>query len=51
MSRHYPYAGMYAKQALESLGVFAKVEPKLAQADNIRTALTLVSGEAEFGGW
>jgi molybdate transport system substrate-binding protein len=42
--------GMYAKQALESLGVFAKVEPKLAQADNIRTALTLVSrGEAKFG--
>ena len=41
---------MYAKQALESLGVFAKVEPKLAQADNIRTALTLVSrGEAKFG--
>ena len=42
--------GIYAKQALESLGVFAKVEPKLAQADNIRTALTLVSrGEAKFG--
>jgi molybdate transport system substrate-binding protein len=29
--------GIYAKQALENLGVFAKVEPKLAQADNIRT--------------
>jgi len=42
--------GIYAKQALENLGVFAKVEPKLAQADNIRTALTLVSrGEAKFG--
>ncbi len=42
--------GIYAKQALEKLGVFAKVEPKLAQADNIRTALTLVSrGEAKFG--
>jgi molybdate transport system substrate-binding protein len=42
--------GIYAKQALESLGVFAKVSPKLAQADNIRTALALVSrGEAKFG--
>jgi len=42
--------GIYAKEALESLGVFAKVEPKLAQADNIRAALTLVSrGEAKFG--
>nr|WP_036261419.1 molybdate ABC transporter substrate-binding protein [Methylocapsa aurea] len=42
--------GIYAKQALESLGVFANVEPKLAQADNIRNALTLVSrGEARFG--
>jgi molybdate transport system substrate-binding protein len=43
-------AGIYAKQALESLGVFAGVEPKLAQADNVRNALTLVSrGEAKFG--
>jgi molybdate transport system substrate-binding protein len=42
--------GIYAKQALETLGVFENVEPKLAQADNIRTALTLVSrGEAKFG--
>ncbi len=42
--------GMYAKQALESLGIWAKVEPKLAQADNIRNALNLVSrGEAKFG--
>ena len=42
--------GIYAKQALESLGIFASVEPKLAQGDNIRTALTLVSrGEAKFG--
>lgn len=42
--------GIYAKQALESLGVFASVEPKLAQADNIRNALSLVSrGEARFG--
>jgi molybdate transport system substrate-binding protein len=42
--------GIYAKQALESLGIFTKVEPKLAQADNIRSALALVSrGEAKFG--
>jgi len=42
--------GIYAKEALESLGVFASVEPKLAQADNVRNALTLVSrGEAIFG--
>ena len=39
-----------AKQALEKPGIWAKVEPKLAQADNIRNALTLVSrGEAKFG--
>jgi molybdate transport system substrate-binding protein len=43
-------AGIYARQALESLGVFAGVEPKLAQADNVRNALILVSrGEARFG--
>jgi molybdate transport system substrate-binding protein len=42
--------GIYAKQALEKLGIWTTVEPKLAQADNIRTALTLVSrGEAKFG--
>jgi molybdate transport system substrate-binding protein len=43
-------AGIYAKEALESLGVFAGVAPKLAQADNVRNALILVSrGEAKFG--
>jgi molybdate transport system substrate-binding protein len=43
-------AGIYAKEALESLGVFAGVELKLAQADNVRNALNLVSrGEAKFG--
>ncbi len=43
-------AGIYAKEALESLGIFAGVEPKLAQADNVRNALILVSrGEARFG--
>ncbi|VFU06959.1 molybdate ABC transporter substrate-binding protein [Methylocella tundrae] len=42
--------GIYAKQSLEKLGVWDKVEPKLAQADNIRSALNLVSrGEARFG--
>jgi molybdate transport system substrate-binding protein len=42
--------GIYAKQALDALGIWAKVEPKLAQADNIRNALNLVSlGEARFG--
>lgn len=42
--------GIYAKQSLEKLGIWADVEPKLAQADNIRNALNLVSrGEAKFG--
>jgi molybdate transport system substrate-binding protein len=42
--------GIYAKQVLEKLGVWADVEPKLAQADNIRNALNLVArGEAKFG--
>ena len=43
-------AGIYGREALESLGVFAGVEPKLAQADNVRNALNLVArGEAKFG--
>ncbi|MGB6175309.1 MAG: molybdate ABC transporter substrate-binding protein [Methylocella sp.] len=43
-------AGIYAKEGLESLGVFAGVEPKLAQASDVRNALNLVSrGEAKFG--
>jgi len=42
--------GIYAQQALESLGIFASVKPELAQADNIRNALNLVArGEAKFG--
>ncbi len=42
--------GIYAKEALEKLGVFESVESKLAQADNIRSALNLVArGEAKFG--
>jgi molybdate transport system substrate-binding protein len=42
--------GIYAKEALQALGVWDAVEPKLAQADNIRSALALVArGEAKFG--
>jgi molybdate transport system substrate-binding protein len=42
--------GIYAKEALESLLVWSAVEPKLAQAENIRAALALVArGEAKFG--
>ncbi|HTV33775.1 MAG TPA: molybdate ABC transporter substrate-binding protein [Methylocella sp.] len=42
--------GIYAKEALESLGVFSKVKGKLAQAQNIRGALSFVArGEAKFG--
>jgi molybdate transport system substrate-binding protein len=42
--------GIYAQEALESLGVLAGVEAKLAQADNVRNALNLVArGEAKFG--
>jgi molybdate transport system substrate-binding protein len=42
--------GIYAKEAFEKLGVWTAVEPKLAQADNIRNALNLVArGEAKFG--
>jgi molybdate transport system substrate-binding protein len=42
--------GIYAKEALQSLAVWDAVEPKLAQAENIRAALALVArGEAKFG--
>jgi molybdate transport system substrate-binding protein len=42
--------GIYAKEAFEKLGIWSAIEPKLAQADNIRNALTLVArGEAKFG--
>ena len=36
-------AGKYGKAALEALGVWAAVEPKVAQAENVRAALKLVS--------
>jgi molybdate transport system substrate-binding protein len=43
-------AGLYAKAALEKLGVWASVESKLAMAENVRAALVLVArGEAPLG--
>ncbi|HEY1736766.1 MAG TPA: molybdate ABC transporter substrate-binding protein [Methylovirgula sp.] len=43
-------AGIYGKEALQKLGVWTDVQPKLAQADNVRAALILVArGEAKFG--
>jgi molybdate transport system substrate-binding protein len=43
-------AGLYAKAALEKLGSWAAVEPKLAMAESVRAALVLVSrGEAPLG--
>lgn len=43
-------AGKYGKAALEALGVWAAVESKIAQSDNVRSALALVArGEAPFG--
>jgi len=42
--------GIYAKAALEKLGVWASVEPKMAMASNVRAALVLVArGEAPLG--
>jgi molybdate transport system substrate-binding protein len=42
--------GIYAKQALEKLGLWAAIEPKMAMADNVRAALILVArGEAPLG--
>jgi molybdate transport system substrate-binding protein len=43
-------AGKYSKAALESLGVWADVEGRIAQAENVRAALKLVAtGEAPLG--
>jgi molybdate transport system substrate-binding protein len=43
-------AGKYGKAALQALGVWAEVEERLAEADNVRAALALVSrGEAPLG--
>ncbi|THD84753.1 molybdate ABC transporter substrate-binding protein [Aliigemmobacter aestuarii] len=43
-------AGQYGKAALESLGLWSQVETRVAQSDNVRAALALVSmGEAPLG--
>jgi molybdate transport system substrate-binding protein len=43
-------AGQYGKAALENLGLWTSVEAKVAQSDNVRAALILVStGEAPYG--
>ncbi|GAU84584.1 molybdate ABC transporter substrate-binding protein [Bosea sp. BIWAKO-01] len=43
-------AGKYGKAALEKLGGWDKIKDKVAQADNVRAALLLVSrGEAPLG--
>ena len=42
--------GIYAKAALEKLGVWPSVEPKMAMTANVRAALVLVArGEAPLG--
>jgi len=42
--------GKYAKAALDKLGAWAAVEPKMAMAENVRAALALVArGEAALG--
>src|SRR5580698_4350714 len=42
--------GIYAKAALQKLGVWDSVEPKMAMASNVRAALVLVArGEAPLG--
>jgi molybdate transport system substrate-binding protein len=46
---HVP-AGRYARQALETLGAWEAARPRLARADNVRSALVLVErGEAVAG--
>jgi len=46
---HVP-AGIYARQALESLGLWPAVAARLALTDNVRAALVLVArGEAALG--
>jgi molybdate transport system substrate-binding protein len=43
-------AGKYGKAALEKLGAWTSVEPKIAGAQSVRAALALVSrGEAPYG--
>jgi molybdate transport system substrate-binding protein len=46
---HVP-AGIYGRAALQTLGVWASVEKRIAPAENVRAALALVSrGEAPLG--
>ena len=43
-------AGQYGKASLESLGLWSSVESHVAQSENVRAALALVSsGEAPYG--
>ncbi|MGL4280409.1 MAG: molybdate ABC transporter substrate-binding protein [Albidovulum sp.] len=43
-------AGQYGKASLEALGVWSSVEGSVAQSENVRAALALVSsGEAPYG--
>lgn len=47
--RHVP-AGLYAEQALRTLGLWAKIQPRLATTADVRAALLLVErGEAPVG--
>ena len=43
-------AGIYARQALTKLGIWAAVEPRIARAESVRAALLLVErGEVPLG--
>lgn len=43
-------AGQYARDALTSLGIWSKIEPRTAPVENVRVALSLVArGEAPAG--
>lgn len=43
-------AGQYGKESLENLGIWSAIEGSVAQSENVRAALALVSsGEAPYG--
>lgn len=43
-------AGKYGRDALQSLGIWADIQPHIARTENVRAALLLVArGEAPFG--
>jgi len=47
--KHVP-VGIYAEQALKSLGIWERIEPRLARTEDVRAALLLVErGEAPAG--